>query len=99
MLCVVFVIKSRPFLVKERSCSYYRSHEEIVYRICDVKRWFQNDLMNGINKKRPFVKSGRIVCQIGVKIIGYIGADVDRFLGIDAFTVNRVAVSGDVSKV
>ena len=50
-------------------------------------------------QKPPFVKSGRIVCQIAVKIIGYTGADVDRFLGINTSTVNRLAVSDDVSKV
>jgi len=50
-------------------------------------------------QKRPFVKSGRIVCQIAVKNIGCTGADVDRFLGINTSTVNRLAVFDDVSKV
>ena len=50
-------------------------------------------------QKRPFVKSSRIVCQIAVKIIGYTGSDVDRFLGINTSIVNRLAVSDDVSKV
>ena len=50
-------------------------------------------------QKRPFVKSGRIVCQIAVNNIGYTGADVDRFLGINTSAVNRLAVSDDVSKV
>ena len=50
-------------------------------------------------QKRPFVKSGRTVCQIEVKNIGYTGADVDRFLGINTSTVKRLAVSDDVSKV
>ena len=45
------------------------------------------------------VKSGRIVCQIAVNNIGYTGADVDRFLGINTSAVNRLAVSDDVSKV
>jgi hypothetical protein len=50
-------------------------------------------------QKRPFVKSGRIVCQIAVKNIGETGADVDRFLAINTSAVNRLAVSDDVSKV
>ena len=45
------------------------------------------------------MKSGSIICQIAVKIIGYAGADVGRFLGINTSTVSHLAVSGDVSKV
>ena len=50
-------------------------------------------------QKPPFVKSGRIVCQIAVTNIRYTGADVDHFLGINTSTVNRLAVSDYVSKV
>jgi len=45
------------------------------------------------------VKSGRIVCQIAAKNIGYTGADVERFLGINTSTVNHLAFSDDVFKV
>ena len=45
------------------------------------------------------MKSGRIVCQIAAKNIGYAGADVERLVGMNTSTVNRLAVSDDVSKV
>jgi hypothetical protein len=36
--------------------------------------------------------------KLDARKIGYAGADVDRFLGINTSTVNRLVVSEDVSK-
>jgi len=51
----------------------------------------------------PGGRQGREVGQNSLsdscKKIGYTGADVDRFLGINTSAVNRLAVSDDVSKV
>ena len=45
--------------------------------------------------REKIVKSRRIFCQIAVKKMGYSGADVARFLGINASAVNRLAVSDE----
>jgi predicted transcriptional regulator len=45
------------------------------------------------------VKSRRIFCQIAVKKMGYSGADVARFLGINTSAVNRLAVSDKLPEV
>jgi len=45
------------------------------------------------------VKSRRIFCQIAVKKMGYSGADVARFLGINTSAVNRLAVSDELTEV
>ena len=45
------------------------------------------------------MKSRRIFCQIAVKKMGYSGADVARFLGINTSAVNRLAVSDELSEV
>jgi len=45
------------------------------------------------------VKSRRIFCQIAVKKMGYSGADVGHFLGINTSAVNRLAVSDELPKV
>jgi len=56
------------------------------------------ELRSGL-RKRKIVKSRRIFCQITVKKMGYSGADVARFLGINTSAVNRVAVSDELPKV
>ena len=45
------------------------------------------------------MKSRRIFCQIAVKKMGYSGADVVRFLGINTYAVNRLAVSDELPEV
>jgi REP element-mobilizing transposase RayT len=56
------------------------------------------ELRSGL-RKRKIVKSRRIFCQITVKKMGYSGADVARFLGINTSAVNRLAVSDELPKV
>jgi len=62
-------------------------------------RWFQSDLINGINTKAAIREVGQNSLSDSCKRIGYTGTDVDRFLGINTSAVNRLAVSDDVSKV
>ena len=62
-------------------------------------RRFQNDLINGINTKAAIHEVGQNSLSDSCKKIGYTGADVDRFLGINTSAVNWLAVSDDVSKV
>ena len=50
-------------------------------------------------RKREVVKSRRIFCQIAVMKMGYSGADVARFLGINTSAVNRLAVSDELLEV
>lgn len=50
-------------------------------------------------RKREVVKSRRMFSQIAVKKMGYSGADVVRFLGINTSAVNRLAVSDELPEV
>jgi hypothetical protein len=66
----------------------------VAKQIClgeEVDEW---DLRSGL-RKRKVVKARRIFCQIAVKKLGYSGADVARFLGINTSAVNRLAVSDE----
>jgi len=45
------------------------------------------------------VKARRIFCQVAAKKMGYSGADVARFLGINTSAVNRLAVSDELLEV
>ena len=56
------------------------------------------ELRSGL-RKRQIVKSRRIFCQIAVKKMGYSGADVARFIGINTSAVNRLAVSDELPEV
>jgi len=58
----------------------------------------ERELRSG-SRKREVVKSRRIFCQIAVKKMGYSGADVARFLGINTSAVNRLAVSDELPEV
>jgi len=58
----------------------------------------ERELRSG-SRKRQVVNSRRIVCQIAVKRMGYSGADVARFLGINTSAVNRLAVSDELPEV
>jgi putative transposase len=50
-------------------------------------------------RKRKVVKARKIFCQIAVKKMGYSGADVARFIGINTSAVNRLAVSGELPDI
>ena len=45
------------------------------------------------------MKSRRMFCQIAVKRMGYSGANVERFLGINTSAVNRLAVPDELPNV
>ena len=45
------------------------------------------------------IKSRRLFCQIAVRMMGYSGADVARFLGITTSAVNRSAVSDELPEI
>jgi REP-associated tyrosine transposase len=67
-------------------------------RICAGEGVEESDLCSGI-RKRAVVKSRRIFCQIAVKKMGYSGADVARFLGINTSAVNRLAISDELPEI
>jgi chromosomal replication initiation ATPase DnaA len=58
----------------------------------------ERELRSG-SRKRQVVKSRRIFSQIAVKKMGYSGADVARFLGINTSAVNRLAFSDELPEV
>ena len=53
------------------------------------------ELRSGI-RKRGVVRARRLFCQLGVRRMGYPGAEVARFLGVTTSSVNRLAVSEEV---
>ena len=66
--------------------------------ICEGGGVEEADLRSGL-RKRGVVKSRRMFCQIAVKMMGYSGADVARFLGITTSAVNRLAVSDELPEI
>ena len=66
--------------------------------VCEGEGIDETELRSGL-RKREVVKSRRIFCQIAVKKMGYSGADVARFLGINTSAVNRSAVTDDLREV
>jgi len=70
----------------------------LALKVCKGEGIDEAELRSGI-RKREVVKSRRILCQIAVKKMGYSGADVARFLGINTSAVNRLAVSDELPEV
>lgn len=56
----------------------------------------ESDLRSGI-RKREIVRARRLFCQLAIGKMGYPGAEVARFLGVTTSSVNRLAVSEEVS--
>ena len=70
----------------------------LALKVCEGQGVDEAGLRSGF-RKREIVKSRRIFCQIAVKKMGYSGADVARFLGINTSAVNRLAVSDELPEV
>ncbi len=70
----------------------------LAMEVCEGEGVDEAALRSGL-RKREVVKSRRIFCQIAVKKMGYSGADVARFLGINTSAVNRLAVSDELPEV
>jgi REP element-mobilizing transposase RayT len=66
--------------------------------VCKGQEVDEVELRSGL-RKREVVKSRRIFCQIAVRKMGYSGADVARFLGVNTSAVNRLAVSDELPEV
>jgi hypothetical protein len=67
-------------------------------QICLGEEVDELELRSGMRKRR-IVKSRKIFCQIALKKMGYSGADVARFLGINTSAVNRLAASDELPEV
>ena len=70
----------------------------LALEVCKGEGGDEAGLRSGL-RKRQVVKSRRIFCQIAVGKMGYSGADVARFLGINTSVVNRLAVSDELPEV
>jgi len=70
----------------------------LALKVCEGQGVDEAGLRSGL-RKREVVRSRRIFCQIAVKKMGYSGADVARFLGINTSAVNRLAVSDELPEV
>jgi len=67
-------------------------------RVCGREGVDEADLRS-VFRQRKVVKTRRIFCQIAVRKMGYSGADVARFLGINTSSVNRLAVSDELPEI
>jgi hypothetical protein len=70
----------------------------LAMEVCEREGVDEAGLRSGL-RKRQVVKSRRVFCQIAVKKMGYSGADVARFLGINTSAVNRLAISDELPEV
>jgi REP element-mobilizing transposase RayT len=70
----------------------------LAMKVCKGE-WVDGGSLRSGLRKRDVVKSRRIFCQIAVRKMGYPGADVARFLGINTSAVNRLAVSDELKEV
>jgi putative transposase len=70
----------------------------LALEVCEGEGIDETELRSGL-RKRQVVKSRRIFCQIAVKKMGYSGADVARFLGINTSAVNRLALCDELPEV
>ena len=70
----------------------------LALEVCKGEGVDEAELRSG-SRKRKVVKSHRIFSQIAVKRMGYSGADIARFLGINTSAVNRLAVSDELPEV
>ena len=70
----------------------------LAMEVCEGEGVDEPGLRSGL-RKRQVVKSRIVFCQIAVRKMGYSGADVARFLGINTSAVNRLAVSDELSEV
>ena len=57
----------------------------------------EEELRSG-SRRRRVVRTRRVFCQVAVKNMGYSGAEVARFLGVTTSSVNRLAVSAELSE-
>ena len=67
-------------------------------KICNGEEIEEDELRSGTRKK-AVVKVRRMFCQIAIKKMGYSGADVARFLGINTSAANRLAVSDELVEI
>ena len=70
----------------------------LALEVCEREGVDEGELRS-CSRKRKIVKSRRIFSQIAVKKMGYSGAEVARYLGINTSAVNRLAASDELSEV
>jgi putative transposase len=58
----------------------------------------ETELRSGI-RKRDVARARRVFCQLAIGKMGYPGAEVARFLGVTTSSVNRLAVSREVTNL
>ena len=69
-------------------------------RIMEGEGIEEMELRSG-KRERGVVRARRLFCQLAIGRMGYLGAEVARYLGVTTSSVNRLAVSeklGDLTK-
>ena len=68
----------------------------LAVKICNGEGINEDQLRSGL-RKREIVKCRKIFCQVAIRKMGYSGASVARFLGVNTSAANRLAVSDELS--
>ena len=64
------------------------------FRLGDMPRQARLD-----DRRGPVVKGRKILCQVGMRKLGYTGASVARFLGMTTSSVNRMARQEEMTEL
>ena len=90
----------QPIPIQEHEEAFDRIPDlpSLARTVCEGQGVDERELCSG-SRKREVVKSRRIFCQIAVRKMGYSGAEVARFFGINTSAVNRLAVSDELPDV
>jgi REP element-mobilizing transposase RayT len=72
--------------------------EAVADRIARMQGVSKKELLSGCRKKEV-VKARKIFCQGMVKMVGYSGAEVARFLGLTTSAVNKLANTEELPEV
>ena len=67
-------------------------------RIIEGEGMEESELRSGV-RKREVVRARRLFCQLAIGRMGYPGAEVARFLRVTTSSVNRLAVSEELTNL
>ena len=61
---------------------------ELAERVCQKKKVSINELCSG-SRRKEILEARQVVSWIGVRKLGYSGADIARFLGVTTSCITR----------
>lgn len=71
---------------------------ELMRMVVSEEEMKEDECRSGV-RRRDVVRVRRLFCQLGVRRMGYSGAEVARYLGVTTSAVNRLALSKEVPEL